>query len=191
MTGKFIVLYGINNLGKTTQAKLLANYLRKLGKRVKLVKYPVYNLKPSGPFINEYLRDNQHQQITPEELQMWYALNRLQFQPKLRRWLGQGFWVVAEDYKGTGIAWGGAYGVDLVWLEAINATQLEPDVSILLDGKRFADAAEKNHRHEIDHKLINRCRTIHRQLAKKYGWHVVNANQTIEKVRQDIVRLVQ
>ena len=42
MRGKFIVLYGINNLGKTTQAKFLVEKLQSQGLRAEYVKYPIY-----------------------------------------------------------------------------------------------------------------------------------------------------
>ena len=40
--GKFIVLYGINNLGKTTQAKMLVDKLKLHGLEAEYLKYPVY-----------------------------------------------------------------------------------------------------------------------------------------------------
>jgi thymidylate kinase len=46
--GKFIVLYGANNLGKSTQVELLVNNLRTLQhwKLTHKVKYPIYDLDP-------------------------------------------------------------------------------------------------------------------------------------------------
>jgi thymidylate kinase len=44
MKGKFIVLYGINNLGKTTQAKLLVEKFQKEGLKAEYMKYAVYSL---------------------------------------------------------------------------------------------------------------------------------------------------
>lgn len=190
MKGKFIVIYGINNIGKTTQVRLLVRHLRKKGKAVEYVKYPVYSIKPSGVFIDEYLRRKKHQTISPEELQTWYALNRMQFEYRLKRWLNLGVCVVAEDYKGTGIAWGAATGVNLEWLEQLNKKQLNPDISILIDGERFLNSKEKDHKFEQDDDLTQTCRIIHRKLAKKYHWHIVDANQSIEKVHGDIVKLL-
>jgi len=47
--GKFIVLYGINNLGKTTQTRILVDKLKLHGLKAEYLKYPVYDLAPSGP----------------------------------------------------------------------------------------------------------------------------------------------
>ncbi|MBI4149173.1 hypothetical protein HY491_01875 [Candidatus Woesearchaeota archaeon] len=56
--GSFIVLYGINNIGKTTQARRLVAHLRKQGRHVTYFKSP--NYQPSfGRLINSILRSHQ------------------------------------------------------------------------------------------------------------------------------------
>ena len=55
--GKFIAIYGINGIGKTTQIELLVKYLKLAEKDAHKLKYPIYDLKPEGPFIYKYLRD--------------------------------------------------------------------------------------------------------------------------------------
>ena len=56
--GKFIVIYGNNNSGKTTQAKLLVEKIKEQGLQVRYIKYPMYDLRPTGILINEYLRES-------------------------------------------------------------------------------------------------------------------------------------
>src|SRR4030042_6742862 len=100
--GKFIVLYGANNLGKSTQAKLLVEKLIiSFGKNAEYLKYAVYNLDPSGPLITEYLKQKNPRHFTPLEFQMLQVLNRTQNQPILSEKLNKGTWIVAEDYIGT------------------------------------------------------------------------------------------
>ncbi|MFC1616445.1 dTMP kinase, partial [Patescibacteria group bacterium] len=134
--GKFITIYGINNIGKTTQSKLLVENLEQAGYDVIYVKYPVYSIEPSGPFINKILRNSNNQSISEEELQSWFVLNRYQYQPKLIQFLNEGKIIVAEDYSGTGIAWGTAKGVNQSWLESINNNLLKEDLAIMLEGQR-------------------------------------------------------
>ena len=81
--GKFIVLYGINNIGKTTQAKLLAEKLNSAGLKTEYLKYPIYDLEPSGKLLNNYLREGNIYNLTPREAQIIYALNRTQYEKKL------------------------------------------------------------------------------------------------------------
>jgi len=115
-----ITIYGINNIGKTTHAKNIVKRLKKSGKKAIYVKYPIYDLKPTGPFINKILRSKNSQKISEEELQMWYVLNRYQFEPTLKKYLKQNYIVIAEDYIGTGLAWGWTKGANLKWLENLN-----------------------------------------------------------------------
>ena len=189
--GTLIVLYGINNLGKTTQAKKIVSWLMASGFQAEYIKYPLYDLEPSGSYINAIVRKNLWQTISPEEIQLWYAINRFQYQPELRRKLEKGIMVVAEDYVGTGIAWGVAEGVNENWLEQLNAPLYPEDVSILLFGKRFLHAVEKNHFHESNAKLMDHCHAIHEKLAKDRGWARVAANQPMSVVHQDIVRAIE
>ena len=189
--GKLIVIYGINNLGKTTQAKKLVAWLEARGFQAQYVKYPIYDLAPSGPYINAIVRKNLWQKIPPQEIQLWYAINRFQYQPELLSKLEQGIMVVAEDYVGTGIAWGIAEGVDKAWLENLNAPLYKEDLGILLLGRRFLKAAEKNHFHESNAALTENCHAVHEQLARAGGWQCVDANEQIETVHNNIVSAVK
>ena len=65
--GILFTLLGVTNTGKTTQQKLLEDHLRQDGYRVTYVKYPVYDLLPTGPRINAYLRQGNPEKITAQE----------------------------------------------------------------------------------------------------------------------------
>ena len=132
--GKLIVLYGINNLGKTTQAKLLVEAVKKAGKPAEYLKYPIYDLEPTGPMIDKYLRHGNPDKVSVRELQMLYALNRYNFEPQLRGKLASGVNIASEDYWGTGVAWGMAQGIDKKFLLGINAACLREDLAFLFDG---------------------------------------------------------
>lgn len=225
MQGKFIAIYGINNIGKSTQTSLLVQKLVSKGIRVEYIKYPIYDLDPTGKMLNEILRGKQkrsiqsmieffegtkvrrpnskrkpvvsfrrqaiapkelRQRVTEEELQMWYSLNRYQFDPQIRKKLASGTTIVAEDYTGTGLAWGAAKGADLGWLIEVNKFLQNPDLEILIDGERFLAGKEKVHLHESSDRLISKARKSFQKLAKKNQWNIVNANQPIEDVSQDL-----
>ncbi len=189
MRGKLIVIYGPNNLGKSTQVELLEKTLKKLKLKVKRIKYPIYNLKPTGPKINSVLREGVKM---PElELQKLFAQNRRDFQPKLEDLLSKGAYVIAEDYIGTGIAWGMTWGVKLSELEKINADLLKEDMAIVLDGERFRQGIEKTHKNEIDDRVWQKSRDIHQKLGKRYGWKKIGANHPVEDVQEMIVKILQ
>lgn len=181
--GKFIVLYGANNLGKSVQIRNLSEKLHDKGKNLRVIKYPVYDLEPTGPKINAALREGL--KLSAEELQREFAQNRRDFEPVLRGFLERGDWVISEDYKGTGIAWGITYGVSIAKMEEINRGLLDEDIAILLDGERFASGIERRHKHEQDTNW-ELARKVHLELAERYGWRVVNANQLEKNVASDI-----
>jgi len=188
--GKLIIIYGINNLGKTTQAKLLVNKLKANDWPAEYLKYPIYNLAPSGAILNNYLRQGNTYNLTPREAQIIFAFNRSQYEPVLKEKLAGGINIVAEDYTGTGLAWGLGAGVNEQFLKNINSHLLKEDLAILLDGQRFTKAVENGHKHEANAELNKRVRAAHLKLGKEYGWIKINANLTIEEVHQQIWSVV-
>lgn len=180
MKGKFITLYGINNIGKTTHAKRLVNRLNELGKKAVYIKYPIYDQKPTGPYLNQILRTKNKQKISEEELQTWFVLNRYQFEPKLKKMLEKGTIVVAEDYTGTGIAWGTAKGANQRELENMNKFLVHEDFAVFMDGQRKLSSKEEKHIHESNDALVHKCQAVFRNLAKKYGWHTVKVAEDKE-----------
>lgn len=189
--GKFIVLYGINNLGKTTQAKLLVNWLQSLGYQAEYLKYAVYDLKPSGPLLNAYLREGNPRRLSVEDFQFLQVLNRTQYEPILLSKLESGTWIIAEDYVGTGIAWGVGAGMHQDFLEELNSHLLKEDLAFFFDGKRFASGIEKIHQHEQNDELTQKVRTVHQTLAKELDWIPINANQSIEEIQTQLQTLVK
>lgn len=191
--GKFICLYGINNLGKSTQANLLVAKLREMGKKAEYLKYPIYDLEPTGPMLNKILRDKETIEkfkVSPITKQLIFTANRFQFEPELEKLLNDNDFVIAEDYIGTGIAWGITEGVAKDYLEKMNKPLTQPDLEILVDGERFTEAVEKGHVHENDNDLTDKARKAHLDLADKYGWKIVNANQSVDRVMEDIWEFV-
>ncbi len=191
MSGKLIALYGINNLGKSTQAKRLVERLIKEGKEAYYLKYPLYNLAPSGQMINGYLRNGNPHGLSPREYQIVHVVNRTQYDAALRARLMSGEWIVVEDYVGTGMAWGVGAGVDEAFLQELNSHLLREDLPIFMDGERFLEAKEEGHKHETDDDLMAKVKEMHHTLAKKNGWFMVNANQTRDEVHEDIWKHVK
>ncbi|MEK7093749.1 MAG: hypothetical protein AAB903_00225 [Patescibacteria group bacterium] len=189
--GKLIVLYGINNIGKTTQTNLLVDRLLASGKEASRAKAPLYNMKPSGPMINEYLREDNPQKLSPREAQMLYAFNRIQYQEELLKKLEGGEWIVFEDYWATSVAWGGAAGVPIDFLIELNSCIHPPNLNILMTGNRFLSGVEVKHKHERNKVLIEKAEKIFKEMGEKYRWPEVNANQSIEAVHEDIWKIVE
>ena len=189
--GKFIVIYASNNLGKTDQLDRLEATWKELGRPYTRLKYARYHT-PTGIIINRELRGKPEERVLSDlELQTLQAENKREYEPCLLELLKDGE-VFAEDYLGTGIAWGLTKGVQRSYLYGINADLLVPDISILLDGQRFSSGIEAGHRHEAAGEgTWERNREIHRQLATEFGWEVVeNVPGFPEKTHEEIMRII-
>jgi dTMP kinase len=190
--GKFIAIYGINNIGKSTQCKILMENLKKHGYDAVYVKYPVYSIEPTGSYINNVLRNSGGvQPIGEDQLQMWYTLNRYQFEPQLKDLLNEGKIVVAEDYSATGLAWGSAKGANLDWLIEMNKYLMKEDLAIYLKGKRNIQAREANHIHESNDDLMEACQFIYDNLAIKFKWEKVAVKPSIGETSDEMWSVVQ
>lgn len=188
--GKFIVFYGINRLGKTTQSEIVSREIEvRNSVDVLRIKYPVYDLEPTGPRINAYLRKRNPENLTPFQHQVLQLQNRFGYQPTLIERLESGLWVLAEDYVLTGIAWGVATGVNESWLKRETKKLLKEDLGILFDGKQFP-YKEEGHIYENDGELTERCREIHLRLAQEFNIPIINANPLKEQVTRDILNIL-
>ncbi len=177
MNGKILItIYGVNNLGKSLQVDMLKKRLSGEGMQVFSLKYPIYDLNPTGPRINAYLRKKNPEGLTPLEAQKIYVENRKDFARALDDLLNSHDAVIAEDYLGTGIAWGMGAGVDKKVLVDMNAELRKENLAILIDGERFMQGVEKDHAHESNNELTERVRLIHLDLAREFGWVVVKGN---------------
>lgn len=189
--GKFVVIYGAPNLGKSVQIPILVERLNEAGFRTSGLKYPIYELEPTGPRLDAIFRKNAEPNLSPAMRQAIFADNRRDYQPKLIERLNRGEWIVAEDYVGTGIAWGLTYGVSRSLLDQLNKDLLVEDMGILLDGEeRFSSGIERGHLHEESGEW-ERNRDIHRMLASKFGWGIVDANQLRAEVANDVWKVVE
>lgn len=178
------MLYGINNLGKSTQAKLLVERLIKEGRQAEYLKYPIYDLQPSGPLINDFLRGGNTYKFSRRDAQFMYALNRTQYEETLKEKLSRGVNIISEDYAGTGLSWGIGSGIDEEFMRNINKHLLREDLAFLFDGKRFEQAVEKNHKFETDRELTEKVRQTHLRLGREFGWIKIDANRSIEQIHK-------
>lgn len=189
--GRFIVFYGTNNLGKSTQAKLLIERFKKINIFFEHIKYPLYDLAPSGHILNDYLRHDNPYNLKAREAQIIYALNRTQYQSELEKKLNQGINIIAEDYIGTSLAWGMGAGLDNNFLERINNHLIKEDLAILFNGERFKNSIERNHKHETDEKLFKKVKQLHLILGEKHAWTIINANLSIEEINDKLFKIIQ
>ncbi len=189
-TGRLITLYGVNNIGKSTHARLLVEHLRAEGRRVEYLKYPIYDLVPTGIRLNEILRGSSEQTVSEEELQTLFMQNRKDFEPTLKKMLDEGAIVIAEDYTGTGIGWGMTKGLTREFLENLNKDLIKEDFAILLTGHRSESAREAHHIHEQHVELLDKVSKIFVELGRIYGWKTVQIQPTKDATAKLVYEIV-
>jgi dTMP kinase len=133
--GIFVTIEGPEGAGKTTQAKLLVERLRR--------QYDVlYTREPGGTPVGERIRalllDDAHREMAPQAEMLLFAASRAQFvaeivEPALR----QGRLVLSERYVDASLAYQGyarGLGVDVVRRVNEVATRgIVPDLTVMLD----------------------------------------------------------
>jgi dTMP kinase len=128
--GTFICIEGLDGCGKTTQAKLLA---KKLGKNYNAI----YTAEPSrgkiGTYIrNSYLYGEKRFSIALEAL--LFAADRIEhLEREVLPALDEGNIVISDRYVYSSLAYQGAAGLSLEWIEKINEHALKPDLGVFID----------------------------------------------------------
>ncbi len=207
--GKFITIEGVEGSGKTTQATLLAEYLRKQGLSV------LETREPGGTRVGEKIREillsPAHSDLAEKtELLLFLAARAQLVSEVIRPALEIGTWVVCDRFSDATVAYqGNGRGIDRLALRELNdlaTSNLKPDLTILLDldvetGIRRALKAkaeffdsEKGDRMEREHeKFHRRVREGYLKLADEEPDRikVIPVSGSIEEVHTIIVSLVK
>jgi len=98
--GKFIVIDGTDGSGKATQTALLEKRLKKEGYRVKKIDFPRYDKNFFGKLIGECLVGDYGDFISldPHIASVLYAVDRFESSGEIKKWLTEGFIVLADRY---------------------------------------------------------------------------------------------
>ncbi len=129
--GAFICIEGLDASGKTTQARRLVRELRKEGFEA------VYTTEPSrgeiGKFIRTYILQRKRRVPIAVEA-LLFAVDRVDhLEDRVKPALQEGKIVVSDRYVYSSLAYQGAAGLDLNWIEEINRSVVTPDLAIYID----------------------------------------------------------
>ena len=123
---RFITLEGIDGCGKSTQAKLLSEFLSARGINTELTREP--GGTRIGKSIRRVLQNPENQEMIPETELLLYLADRLQhLQEKVVPALAEGTWVISDRFHDSTVAYqGGGRNLDLTFLDSIVLEKIQP-----------------------------------------------------------------
>lgn len=131
--GFFICVEGLDGCGKTTQTKLLVRRLRR--KRYDAI----YTAEPSrgkiGKFIKRHCLHGEERVSSIIEALLFAADRFEHVEDVIVPAIGKGKIVVSDRYVYSSLAYQGAAGLDLEWIEKVNEHAIHPDVAFFIDVK--------------------------------------------------------
>ncbi|WP_162162953.1 dTMP kinase [Gorillibacterium massiliense] len=215
MKGKIMVLEGIDGSGKSTQAKMAADYFADKGVPALYYKFPRYQETFFGKEVANYLNgkfggvDETH----PKLSSLLYAGDRFEKKGFLLKELSKGTVIVLDRYVTSNIAHQGAklpeeeFADFKVWVEELEYgvyglpkpaltvfLDMPPGVTDSLVDKRVP--REYTHMqkdiHEADKSYLHRVYDAYRVMAAGAGWdtlvcHEENRPRTVEAIHRDII----
>jgi dTMP kinase len=103
---KFVVLEGLDGSGKSTQIKLLREYLEKNKIRYEYLHFPRMEKPPYGDLIARFLRGEMgaNTSVDPYLIALIYAGDRMDAAPLIKKWLKDDCFVLVDRYVISNIA---------------------------------------------------------------------------------------
>ena len=102
-----IVLEGLDGAGKSTQVKLLKEYLISKGVNLRYLHFPRYDAPLYGDLIGKYLRGDlgKIDQVHPQIVALLFALDRQDAAGQINSWLENGDCILLDRYVYSNIAY--------------------------------------------------------------------------------------
>ena len=196
--GLFITFEGGDGCGKTTQIKLLDEYLRNKGYKTLLTREP--GSKGLGEKVREILL-NYDGDVSPVCESFLFLADRAQnVDCLIKPALEEGTIVICDRHTDSSVAYQGyGRGLDIDRIKKLNSiatSGLNPDLTIVLDvdvetsQKRVG--AEKDRMESAGIEFFERVRQGYLEIAKQEPERVkvVDSTKTIEEIHQEILELV-
>lgn len=197
MTGKFIVIEGLEGAGKSTAVATIANWLEQQGIAYITVREP--GGTPFAESLRDLIKADWSEAITGEaELLLMYAARVQLVENVIKPALAKGTWVIGDRhdlssraYQGGGRELGDS---KLQQLKQITLQDFRPDLTLVLDIAPEVGLQRAAARGELDRiernalEFFTRTRERYLQIAaSEADIEVVDAQQLIDQVQQDIV----
>lgn len=199
MKGKFIVLEGPDRCGKSTQAKLLSQWLQAQGKPVLLTREP--GGTPTAEEIRKVVLDPKLDVRPMAELLLYEASRAQHTQEKILPALQEGKIVICERYTLSTCAYQGyGRGIDLNQIHTLNQIAtlgLTPDLTLvfLMSDKYFVQRGEYLFSDRLEKEDISfrqKMRKGYLELLEQTpNAHLINADQSVEAIQEQVLALLR
>ena len=187
--GTFICIEGLDGSGKTTQAKMLAKALRKSHNAV-------YTAEPSQGKIGTYIRERclyGEKRLSGVIEALLFAADRIEhIENEVLPALHQGKLVISDRYLYSSLAYQGAAGLSLEWIEKINEHALRPDLAILIDvdPKTTIQRLKPNKSVMENMETQQKVRKIYLNFVEKGSLTKINGDQPKNEVAKELYAVV-
>ncbi|MCP3887610.1 MAG: dTMP kinase [Desulfobulbaceae bacterium] len=190
--GVLIVFEGTDGTGKSTQQKLLADYLNSLGHQVVTTREPT-----DGPFGQKIrnLYVNRGNYTAEDELSLFLNDRREHVETLLTPALNEGKIILCDRYFLSTVAYQGAIGFDIEDLLQRNSFAPDPDIALLFQapletGRHRITSGRGDTLNDFEKsESLVRVAEIFRSINRSYI-QPVDATGSIEEVHQRVVSLV-
>ncbi|MDH5376249.1 MAG: dTMP kinase [Candidatus Bathyarchaeota archaeon] len=188
--GIFICVEGLDGCGKTTQTKLLVRRLRKKGYNV------IGTAEPSrgeiGNFIKKYCLHGMKRVSSVVEALLFAADRFEHVEKEVIPALDEGKLVISDRYVYSSLAYQGAGGLDLKWIERINEHAMRPDLAIFIDVEPSIVIQRLKPRKSVMENLETqrKVREVYMKFVENGELVKVNGNKSKGEVADDILRVV-
>ena len=184
--GPLIVIDGIDQSGKRTQARLLAREIRRRGFSCVIWDFPVYKTI-LGQRLKAYLEGKERPDL--HVVHLLYAANKWEVAERINGLRKKGVVVIANRYTPSNLAYGASHGLPLNWLTQLEAGLPRPTHIFILDVPVKTSFGRKNRQrdvHEQDAAYLERVRKSYLRLAKQYNWAVIDGKSGATAVHRKI-----
>lgn len=217
MSGKLIVIDGLDGSGKTTQQKILVDNLTKLGVKTLGISFPDYD-EPSSSLIKMYL-DGQFgdkpSDVNAYAASSFYAVDRYaSFKKFWESFYNDDGIVIAARYTSSNmfhqmcklpqnewdqfLFWCDDYEYNKLKIPKPNKVlflDMNPEVSKRLISMRYDGDENKRDVHERDFAYLLKCRKAAYYASEKLGFDIVECSDnenpySIEKIEKNILSIV-
>lgn len=188
--GVFICVEGLDGCGKTTQTKLLVERLKKKGYDA------IYTAEPSrgniGKFIKEYCLHGETRVSSIVEALLFAADRFEHVEKEVIPDLNEGKLVVSDRYVYSSLAYQGAAGLDLKWIQNINEHAIRPDLAVFIDVEPETVIQRLKPRKSVMENLgtQRKVREVYVKFVEKGELVKIDGNKSKQEVADDILTVV-